>query len=215
MHLDPADHSEVRLPRPVKGPAQWDLRFAEPGFAYGEAPNVFLVSAVAGMPPGEALSLAEGEGRNAVHLARLGHKVTAVDFSRVGRDKALDLAQRRGVGLVYQHTDLAELELDAECWDLVVAVFSQPPSLVRKRLHGSLCRALKPGGHFILESKVEPGQDADGRYPGVDVLCAELVGLDVLLRDEADRELSEGRFHVGVHRTARIVAQRPAGREVV
>jgi hypothetical protein len=30
------------------------------------------------------LCLAEGEGRNAVHLATLGHRVTAVDQSEVG-----------------------------------------------------------------------------------------------------------------------------------
>jgi SAM-dependent methyltransferase len=214
MHQEPSSHPEGPLPRPVKGPAQWNLRFAEPGFAYGDAPNVFLASAVAGLPSGQTLSLAEGEGRNAVYLAGLGHRVTAVDFSAVGREKALDLARRRGVALSYRLTDLAELELGTECWDLVVAVFSQPAGPVRRRLYGSLCRALRPGGCFVLESKVEQGEGADGRYPGVDSLCAELAGLDVLLRDEADRDLSEGRFHVGTHRTARIVARRPGGREV-
>lgn len=211
MHQEPPGRPEASLPRPVKGPAQWDQRFAEPGFAYGEAPNVFLASAVAGLPPGEAISLAEGEGRNAVYLAGLGHRLTAIDFSAVGRDKALDLARRSGVALSYRLSDLAELELGYECWDLVVAIFSQPASLVRRRLYGGLYRALRPGGRFILESKVEPGEGAEGRYPGVDQLCAELVGLEVLLRDEAERDLSEGRFHVGTHRTARIVARRPAG----
>ncbi|MFM8769674.1 MAG: methyltransferase domain-containing protein, partial [Rubrivivax sp.] len=162
------------------------------------------------MPPGQALSLAEGEGRNAVHLARLGHRVTAVDFSAVGRDKARALAHRHGVDLDYELLDLKDLELGIDRWDLIVAVFSQPPAPVRQRLHGQLAQALRPGGHFVLESKVDADHGPLGRYPGVRHLRAEVTGLEVLHCEEADRELSEGHFHVGLHRTARIVARRPA-----
>jgi hypothetical protein len=36
------------------------------------------------IPAGPVLCLAEGQGRNAVHLATLGHPVTAVDQSDAG-----------------------------------------------------------------------------------------------------------------------------------
>jgi hypothetical protein len=44
--------------------------------------------------------LAEGEGRNAVHLAQLGHVVLAQDISPVGLAKARALAALRPGGLL-------------------------------------------------------------------------------------------------------------------
>jgi len=38
---------------------EWDERYSEPGFAYGTAPNDFLVSIVDKIPHGKILSLAE------------------------------------------------------------------------------------------------------------------------------------------------------------
>ena len=57
----------------------WDERYSEVGFAYGTAPNEFLVSVADRISHGQILSLAEGEGRNAVYLAALGYEVTGVD----------------------------------------------------------------------------------------------------------------------------------------
>jgi len=52
----------------------WDARFAESGYAYGTEPNDFLCAVLSDLPDrsrgGDALSLCEGEGRNAVFLAR-------------------------------------------------------------------------------------------------------------------------------------------------
>ena len=53
----------------------WDQRFASEEFVYGKQPNDFLRQQAAGLPAGQALCLAEGEGRNAVFLAELGHQV--------------------------------------------------------------------------------------------------------------------------------------------
>jgi ubiquinone/menaquinone biosynthesis C-methylase UbiE len=49
------------------------------------------------LPPGRALDLAAGEGRNAVWLAERGWQVTAVDFSRVGLGKSRRLGAARGL----------------------------------------------------------------------------------------------------------------------
>jgi len=62
--------------------AFWNNRFAAPHFVYGETPNAFVAEMAAQIPAGPVLCLAEGEGRNAVHLAALGHRVTAVDQPR-------------------------------------------------------------------------------------------------------------------------------------
>ena len=84
----------------------WDARYAEPGYAYGTEPNDFLAEVAGRIPPGPVLSLGEGEGRNAVFLAGLGHAVTAVDASAVGLAKAAALASGRGVRIAPVVADL-------------------------------------------------------------------------------------------------------------
>ena len=68
--------------------ADWNERYAAEHYFYGEAPNAFLVEKPPYIPAGPVLCLAEGEGCNAVHLATLGHRVTAVDQSEAGLAKA-------------------------------------------------------------------------------------------------------------------------------
>ena len=70
----------------------WDERYAGDELVWSAQPNRFLVAEVETLPPGRALDLACGEGRNAVWLAERGWDVTGVDFSNVGLDKARRLA---------------------------------------------------------------------------------------------------------------------------
>ena len=62
------------------------------GLVWSETPNQFVAEELADLPPGRAVDLAAGEGRNAIWLARRGWEVTAVDFSRVALDKGRRLA---------------------------------------------------------------------------------------------------------------------------
>lgn len=66
----------------------WDERYSAEEYAYGTTPNEFLVEKVGCIPKSKVLSLAEGEGRNAVFLAKQAYDVTAVDASLVGLNKA-------------------------------------------------------------------------------------------------------------------------------
>ena len=109
----------------------WDERFSEPGFSYGTAPNEFLVSIADKIPHGRILSLAEGEGRNAVYLASLGYQVTAVDGSEVGLRKALALATERDVTITTIHADLSDFAKDPEDWHGIVAIYCHVPSAIR------------------------------------------------------------------------------------
>ena len=77
----------------------WDERFRGNEYAYGREPNDFLRAEAHRIPAGPVLCLAEGEGRNAVFLAGLGHEVTAVDFSLEGLRKTERLAREHGVAL--------------------------------------------------------------------------------------------------------------------
>ena len=62
----------------------WDERYSAEEYAYGTEPNDFLAEYHHLIPSGKILCLADGEGRNAVYLARQGYEVTAVDSSAVG-----------------------------------------------------------------------------------------------------------------------------------
>ena len=75
----------------------WDDRYRADEYAYGREPNEFLVEHAARIPRGPILCLAEGEGRNAVFLAGLGHEVTAVDFSPEALRKTERLAREHNV----------------------------------------------------------------------------------------------------------------------
>jgi len=192
--------------RQAHGREFWDSRFSEAGYAYGEEPNDFLRSTCRQSAVGDALSLCEGEGRNAVYLARLGFRVTAVDFSEVGLAKARALAEKQGVAITTLVADLADFDLGNARWDLVVSIFAQPPSPVRQRLYHQLHQALRPQGRLVLESKVDVNATAADRYPGVRILCGEIAPLTISLAQEQERSLNEGNYHIGVQRTAQILA---------
>jgi len=189
-----------------KGKEYWDSRFSEPGYAYGEQPNDFLRASCQHLATGDVLSLCEGEGRNAVYLARLGYRVTAVDFSEVGLAKARTLAAKHNVTITTMVVDLADLDLGIARWDLVVSIFAQPPSAIRQRLYRQLQQALRPHGRLVLESKVDVNAIGANRYSGAQILREELAPLTIALAQEQERELNEGHYHVGVQRTVQIVA---------
>lgn len=127
-------------------------RYSEPGFAYGTQPSDFLRDQAGLLPVGDALCLAEGEGRNAVHLASLGHSVTAQDISPVGLAKAAELASERSVALRTLCCDLADFDPAPESVDLVVAIWMHLPPELRAQVHGKAVACLRPGGHLILEA---------------------------------------------------------------
>ncbi len=73
--------------------ADWDARYAGTESVWGAAANRFVVQHTAALPPGQAVDLACGEGRNARYLAGRGFAVTGVDFSPAAIDKARRLEQ--------------------------------------------------------------------------------------------------------------------------
>ena len=102
----------------------WDERFAGEEYFYGTEPNEFLAAELPRLSCGRGLFLGEGEGRNAVHAARLGHEVLAVDASAVGRNKALRLAHERGVALTYLLGDVTVASWDDRPFDFAGLVWS-------------------------------------------------------------------------------------------
>jgi len=205
-------------PEPPSGsnPANWDTRFAEPGYAYGTEPNDFLAAVALEIPDGPVLCLAEGQGRNAVHLASLGHPVTAVDRSAVGLARAAELARERGVPLTTIATDLADYPVEPDRWAAIVAIFAHVPSALRRRIHRQVERGLQPGGYYVLEAYT-PRQLAFGtggprdpdRLMTLAGLREELGALELVIGREVERDIREGRYHTGRSAVVQILARRP------
>jgi SAM-dependent methyltransferase len=193
----------------------WDQRYARDTYAYGTEPNDFLRQAAASLPVGTTLCLGEGEGRNAVYLAALGHQVTAVDASLVGLEKARRLAERKGVEITTIHADLADYDFAAGRWDLIVSIFCHLPPPLRTRVHRQAVKALTPGGAFVLEAYT-PDQlhYATGGPPTAEMMMdlaslqQELQGLEIIHGVETLREIHEGEFHQGRGAVVQVIAIR-------
>ena len=226
--------SSLPSPPVPDGSVDYDERYCR-GWAYGKEATAFVAEAAAShLPAGrplKVLSLAEGQGRHAVHLATLGHACTAVDRSRVGLAKASRLAEERGVHIDTVEADLAEYEPAAggASWDVILAVFCALPPDVRQRLHRACAAALRPGGVFLFED-FAPTQAVRRAAEGpcwiaglpaewlvdADALAADFGALEIVVRRETVEErLVEGRFHRGRAALTQLVARRArAGRRL-
>ena len=98
------------------------------------------------------MCLAEGESRNAIFLAKLGHEVLGIDSSSVViLVKAQRLAESEGVSIKAQVTDfLKEYDNGEDKWDAVVSIFAHLPPPLRKSAHERAVQGLKSGGVLDL-----------------------------------------------------------------
>lgn len=193
----------------------WDERYNIEEYAYGTSPNEFLENNFSSIPKGKVLSLAEGEGRNAVFLAKQGYAVTAVDASQVGLNKAKKLAEANNVHIDFILADLGNFDLGVSQWEGIVSIFCPLPSSLRKDLYKNAILALKPGGVFLLESYT-PDQLKHGTGGGNSAntmqtknsLSAELAGLTFQHLLELERNVVEGIFHTGVGAVVQAIARK-------
>ena len=194
----------------------WNSRYAEAGFAYGTAPNAFLVSQAHCLRPGmRALAVADGEGRNGVWLAQQGLDVLSVDASEIGLRKAQALAGERNVALRTEVADLFSWKWPVACFDVVVAIFAHFPPSERARLHANMLKALVPGGVLILEAFTmqqlqyqSGGPRAPEMLYSADQLRVDFYGAEMLMLEETLAELDEGPYHRGPAAVVRLLARR-------
>lgn len=194
----------------------WNGRFGGEDYAYGTQPNDFLRENASLFRPGNAiLSLAEGEGRNAVFLAAQGCKVRGVDFSQSGRTKALQLAERQGVTIGYDLADLTTYDMGEAVWDGVISIFCHLPDVHRPHLFQSIRRGLKPGGVLLLESYNQKqlgfgtgGPKDAAMLPSLDELKAAFAGFELLRAEDTVREIQEGALHSGKSSVTQFLARK-------
>ncbi len=130
----------------------WNMRFNTKNYVYGTEPNEFLKKIYQKLPlSGDTLTIAEGEGRNAVFLAQQGMNVTAWDYAKSGLEKTKQLADLRGVTVQTELVDLNDVIWKKDQWDQLVCIFGHFPFELRLKTLQGVKETLKPGGYFVTE----------------------------------------------------------------
>ena len=196
---------------------RWEARFSAPGYHFGTEPNAFLKSKAHLLKSGQqALSIADGEGRNGVFLAERGLDVLAMDFSPTALAKARALASERGVTIRTVQADLDTWQWPVEAFDVVAAIFFQfcaPP--LRGRVFANIKRALKPGGLLLMEGyrpkqlqyKTGGPSEVENLYTR-ELLEKSFADFSSVEIDEYDREIHEGPGHGGMSALIDLVGRK-------
>lgn len=178
--------------------ADWDERYRITETVWGVAPNRWVAHELANLPPGRALDLACGEGRNALWLAGLGWEVTGVEFSGVALDKArvLESAQPHAARPVtWVLADATTYSAPAPV-DLALLCYLQLAASERRAAVRGAAAALAPGGTLLVVAhdsrNIADGtggpQDPSVLYTGADI-AGDLdgTGLSVQRAEELRR----------------------------
>lgn len=186
---------------------QWDERYAVERYLYGTEPVAFLADQIDRLKQGKALCLAAGEGRNAVYLAEQGYDVTAMDASPKGLEKALALAEQRGVTIGTQVGELQNgYDMGVAQYDLITNFYYHDTDMLP-----DVMRALKPGGMFILQNfsidQLETnrfGPKNPDFLAKPNELLEHFSGYRILYYEDAVVELDEG-MHQGPGAVVRLI----------
>ncbi|HSZ18487.1 MAG TPA: methyltransferase domain-containing protein [Candidatus Acidoferrum sp.] len=183
----------------------WNKRYRlreRPAEDLDAAPTPLLVKTAAQLPPGKALDLACGAGRNALWLADHGWEVTAVDAADAAIEILQIRAEERGLKINALVADLEkdEFEIEPSGWDLVAMCY-----YLQRNLFEHAKRGVVPGGILIsIVHLTEPGEESSPHRLRPGQLERYVAGWEILHRHEG--EPTDSAHH---RAGAEIVARRP------
>jgi SAM-dependent methyltransferase len=165
------------------------------GHRHPDAPSRFLVENIDLLPPGTALDIAMGAGRNAVYLAQHGFQVTGVDNDPEALQQAEEKARTLGVSLNAVRGDLENgYVVPLESYDAVICF-----NYLYRPFFPSIKASLKPGGIIVYETyTVDQTKFGPPRNPD------HLLRYNELL--EVFREYRCLRYHEGIYEDSKAIA---------
>jgi len=199
----------------------WNQRYSTTEYAYGTEPNEYLKVKLNELHKNSKILFpAEGEGRNAVYAASLGYDVSAFDISRVGRKKALKLAESAGVDIEYRLGTFEDMKYDDESFDCIVMIYAHFPLIVKEKYYSLVSKLLKKDGLLIIEGfsknhiEVNKG-NASSCGPQVVEMLFSTEEFRSLFNDfkvdelkEEMIKLNEGQFHDGKASVVRFTGRK-------
>ncbi|MBN1952120.1 MAG: class I SAM-dependent methyltransferase [Bacteroidales bacterium] len=193
---------------------KWDQRYGEHDFVYGKDPNLFFRNFIDSHEAGSILLPAEGEGRNALYAASRGWNVYAVDYSAVGREKALKRARKENLPIHYDEADLNEWSC-AESFEYIGLIYAHFPDASRVKLHRKFVAMLKPGGRLFMEafSKEQIHYNSGGPKDIGMLYSPESLKLDfrdllIESMEKSVQNVTESVFHSGEASIIRMIAKK-------
>src|SRR5699024_5305424 len=207
--------------RPNKGDVKlskefWDKSFSDEDFVYGERENLFI-NHVSELIPKHAKvgCFAEGEGRNAVYLAKLGHDVTSYDQSVAGLDKTKALGSQHKVDVETVEMDVTKESAAENQYDAADMVFGHVPQQDQQLFIVSMIASDKTVGTIIFAEysyaqmpyQTGGSKSLDMFYNSIDVL--HLINDYKCIHfyyGEAERH--EGKRHTGTGHVIQVVVRK-------
>ncbi len=182
----------------------WEERYRSSESGKDEAATTLLVEIADTLPPGAALDLACGTGRNTLYLAAKGWTVTALDGSTTAIELLRLSALARGLEVRSDTADLtaAGFMLPSEAFDLLVIAF-----YLQRDLFAKAKLSTRPGGLVLaIAHTPDPGE----KWTEKRAAPGELRGL---FSDWEILHDYEGPSRDPAHRrsVAELVARRPGG----
>lgn len=130
----------------------WHERFQTEAYVYGKEANAFIKEFSHHLPPSSNIAAyAEGEGRNAVYLGKLGHNLTVYDYAQSGLEKAKRLAQEENIQVQTRLVDLMKEPLPTQQFDAAIMVFGHFKKEDQYFVLNKIVKSIKPGGIFMVE----------------------------------------------------------------
>jgi len=131
----------------------WDEFYAnraKPVPFFGSEPDESLSTWIGDglIPPGRALDLGCGNGRNAIFLAKSGFSVEGVDYSRTAIEWATQRAKEADADVHLRNASVFDAPIPPSTYDLVYdsGCFHHMPPHRRSAYVALVAAALKPGG---------------------------------------------------------------------
>jgi cyclopropane fatty-acyl-phospholipid synthase-like methyltransferase len=195
----------------------WEQRFDNDSYIFGEEPNEYLRSQLKLLKPGNVLSIADGEGRNSVWLAKKDFEVDAFDFSSNAIRKAQRLADANNVIVNFHNIDWQSFNWKKNHYDNIVGIFFQfagPED--RMKIFNHIDASLKPGGVVVLQGYSTAQMKFNTGGPGKlehlydeKILVTAFKHYELLDIRTYESEIHEGTSHKGMSGLIGFVAKKP------
>ncbi len=208
-HFSGVTNAKYRVSLPSE---KWDQRFAVLECADAQPSAVLIENSHLLPSRGSALDLASGLGGNAIHLARAGLEVSAIDLSSVAMTKLSTYAEQQQLAIscccrnLENETEQQSERLNNSSFDVIVV-----SHYLYRPLLPSLLRALRPRGLLFYQTFTQQRLGASGPSNNAyrlaeNELLRHCAGLHILLYRE---DGLQGDTTQGFRNQAMIIAQRP------